>query len=118
VIDIQTEEVAPFAEATQWVPRRLGKKRPAVSTLWRWYKLGINGVRLETILVGTVRCTSRQSLQRFFSAVTAANEGSSRPAGDRAEAKRLEDSREAEREFKAVPARRRRRKVVAVEGAH
>jgi hypothetical protein len=116
VIDTQVEEVGPFAVATRWVPKRMGEKYPAVSTMWRWYKRGINGVRLETILVGTVRCTSRQALQRFFDAVTTASEGSSQPAGQRAEAKRLEASEAAERDFKAA-AKRRGRKAVAVEGA-
>lgn len=47
-----------------------------VSTLWRWQLRGVRGVRLETILLGGIRHTSHEALERFTAACTAAAEGS------------------------------------------
>lgn len=44
--------------------------RPHVSTLWRWISRGVHGHRLETIVVGGRRFTSRESLERFIDATT------------------------------------------------
>jgi Protein of unknown function (DUF1580) len=54
--------------------------KPHTSTLHRWRLRGIRGVRLETILIGGVRYTSREALQRFFNATTAIASGESAPA--------------------------------------
>jgi hypothetical protein len=42
------------------------------ATLWRWCTEGVRGVKLESIVVGGIRYTSRPALERFFSATTAA----------------------------------------------
>jgi hypothetical protein len=39
-------------------------------TLKRWARVGVRGVRLETVLCGMRRCTSREALGRFYSALT------------------------------------------------
>jgi hypothetical protein len=41
-----------------------------VSCLWRWVTRGLRGVRLESIRVGGVTCTSMAAVQRFFDALT------------------------------------------------
>ncbi len=46
-----------------------------VSTLWRWQLRGVRGVRLETILLGGIRFTSHEALERFTAACTAAADG-------------------------------------------
>lgn len=68
--DLLAEDVLTLTQAAQTLPcRRLG--RPThVTTLLRWSKAGIRGVRLETIQVGGTRCTSRQALRRFVERVT------------------------------------------------
>lgn len=38
-----------------------------LSTLWRWTRHGVRGVRLETMLVGGLLFTSREAIQRFLS---------------------------------------------------
>jgi len=73
-IDVTRESVLSFAQAASFVGDLQGRKRIAVQTLWRWGTKGCSGVVLETILVGGCRCTSKEALQRFFDALTAARE--------------------------------------------
>ncbi len=54
------------------IPRKRDGKTLAPSTLWRWIGKGIEGVRLEVVYIGATPHTSREALQRFFDAVTAA----------------------------------------------
>ena len=66
MIDIQSETVVTFAEASKHLPKRRAGKRPCVATLYRWAQNGVRGVKLETIQIGGTCCTSLESLQRFF----------------------------------------------------
>lgn len=66
MIDIQTETVVTFAEASKHLPKRRAGKRPCVATLYRWAQNGVRGIRLETLQIAGTRCTSLESLQRFF----------------------------------------------------
>jgi Protein of unknown function (DUF1580) len=65
VINIMDEQVYPLSQAVEFVPsgRRGGKRN--VSTLYRWTTSGCRGVKLEFIMIGATRCTSREALQRF-----------------------------------------------------
>ena len=63
-IDIHNEHLMQLSEAADWLPRHRGKKIH-LSTLWRWAKRGVQGVRLETIRIGGRTYTSREALQRF-----------------------------------------------------
>jgi hypothetical protein len=56
------ERLIPFQAARSEFP---GRKRVGLATLHRWCAHGIKGVRLETILVGGQRFTSREAIQRF-----------------------------------------------------
>ena len=76
MIDIATETVLSLSEAREKLPRRRKNARPDLATMYRWWRQGIRGIRLETIMVGATRCTSIEALQRFFNALTAAAEGS------------------------------------------
>lgn len=60
------EEILSLKDARAFVPRVGERRHPDLSTLYRWAMRGIGGVRLETIRVGGVMCTSREALQRFF----------------------------------------------------
>lgn len=55
------ESLLTLKEAAKSLP---GK--PGYPTLWRWSQKGCRGVRLETILVGGIRYTSREALERFI----------------------------------------------------
>ncbi|TWU27541.1 DUF1580 domain-containing protein [Bythopirellula polymerisocia] len=47
------------------------------STPWRWYLSGVRGVKLETIVVGGRRFSTRPALRRFKERCTAAANGAS-----------------------------------------
>lgn len=67
------ESLLGLAEATKDLPR-IGGKRPAISTLWRWATQGLRGVRLEYVRVGHRVCTSREALDRFFARLAQADD--------------------------------------------
>jgi hypothetical protein len=64
------EELIPLTDARKEVPGE-----PAKSTLWRWQKEGVGGVRLETLCYGGRRFTSLGALRRFAERTTAAADG-------------------------------------------
>lgn len=70
-IDLHTESVLSLTAATKAVPRIDGK-RPHPSTLWRWCRRGIRGVRLEHVRLGHRVCTSREAIGRFANALAEA----------------------------------------------
>ena len=70
-IETSSEELLTLAQAARRY--RPPDTRPlAPSTIWRWHKKGISGVKLETICIGGTRYTSAEALKRFFDAVTLA----------------------------------------------
>lgn len=68
MIDLSAETPIPLREAGQQAPGS-----PHQSTLNRWWRRGVRGVRLETFLVGGKRFTTRDAMLRFFEATTAAS---------------------------------------------
>lgn len=95
MIDPNTESVLSLTDATRTLPPRRGGKRPHVSCLYRWTTSGCKGVILESIQIGGTRCTSRESLARFFEALTYANS----PRTNRSPARRQRAVAAAEREL-------------------
>ena len=70
-INTSEEELLTLTQAARRY--RPPDARPlAPSTIWRWHKKGISGVRLETICVGATRLTSTEAMRRFCDAVTLA----------------------------------------------
>jgi len=62
---------------------------------------GVRGVRLETLMIGGVRKTSTEAIQRFFERVTAAADGHTERAETPARRRRAVQAR-AERELIAA----------------
>jgi hypothetical protein len=60
------EQLVSLSDAAKLVPARRGGKRPHVSCIYRWTKVGCKGVVLESIQCGGTRCTSKEALIRFF----------------------------------------------------
>lgn len=58
------ERLIPLKEAANHLPKRSGKK-VHYSTLYRWATKGTRGRILETSMVGGVRFTSLEALERF-----------------------------------------------------
>jgi hypothetical protein len=75
MIQTDQETILSLSRAARSLPSRSGKRGVSTSTIWRWCARGIRGIRLETILIGGIRYTSAEALQRFFSATTAAADG-------------------------------------------
>ena len=69
-IDIESEPALPLAEIARRLPARRAGKKTHVSCLWRWISNGLRGVRLESIQVGGVTCSSMGAIKRFFDALT------------------------------------------------
>ena len=70
MIDQSTETLISFADAAKLLPTIRGGKRPHASCLYRWSTTGCRGIVLDSVAIGGARCTSRESLDRFFSALT------------------------------------------------
>ena len=64
-IDLRNETALSLTDATKAVPP-IDNKRPHPSTVWRWCRKGLRGVRLEHIRVGHRVVTTREALCRFF----------------------------------------------------
>lgn len=64
---LQREQLCTLAEAAAWVRDRSGRKTH-LATLHRWALRGCRGRRLETLLIGRQRMTSKEALHRFFEA--------------------------------------------------
>ena len=71
MIDKSKEQLIPLSVAARETPNRTGGSGINISTIWRWSQSGCRSVRLETVMVGGIRMTSREAMQRFFEAVTA-----------------------------------------------
>lgn len=73
-IDISSETLLSLTDAAKTLPGR-----PHISSIFRWVARGVRGVKLESVLVGGRRFVSREALERFSAAVTAAAAGEPRP---------------------------------------
>lgn len=70
MIDISSEQMVPVNQVPAHLPGRTH-----CSTIWRWVNKGVRGQRLETVMIGGIRYTSLESLQRFVEATTRAANG-------------------------------------------
>lgn len=62
----QQKEAIPITEVANHVPKRNGKK-VHYSTIYRWTTKGARGRVLESHLVGGIRYTTVEAVQRFLS---------------------------------------------------
>jgi Protein of unknown function (DUF1580) len=68
-IDPSKEQIISLTAAAKTLPRLRNNRPVSPATIWRWYKAGIRGVKLETIIVGGVRATSVEALARFMASI-------------------------------------------------
>ena len=80
MIDATKEQLLSLSEAACKVPR-VSKKKVSTSTLWRWCRRGLHGVKLEYAKVGRRIATSEEALARFFAAGAASDR--ELPVGER-----------------------------------
>lgn len=83
MIDPFKETMLPLGKAARKVPGR----QVSPQTIYRWCSTGIDGIRLETIVIGGRMQTSLEALTRFFAAVTEAKQAATRDdeTGERSE---------------------------------
>ena len=93
--DMTIEELLTLTQARSAFP---GSKRLSLATLHRWRQQGARGVRLETLLVGGMRYTSREAIARFIAAQNAAD----RPAPAISPAQRRRQSEAARLELERI----------------
>ena len=77
MIDLTQERPLTFNEAAAFLP---SGSRPNHSTWWRWWRHGVRGARLETVLVGGRRFTTAEAVLRFIAATTFAAPGELPPS--------------------------------------
>lgn len=65
--DLQHEQAITLAEGVNHLPKRNGKK-VHYSTVYRWATKGVRGRVLESRLVGGIRYTTVEAVQRFLAA--------------------------------------------------
>lgn len=70
---LMDETILTLGQACRLLPANDGK-RVHLSTLWRWCRIGVNGVRLEYLRVGRRIVTSKQALERFMTRLAALDE--------------------------------------------
>ena len=66
-IDPFKDDLFSLTQITRSLP-----KRPSPACMWRWYRKGINGVLLETVVVGGRRFTTKVAWTEFVRRTTAA----------------------------------------------
>jgi hypothetical protein len=70
MIDLAAEQLITLEEAVRLRPEGRGGRPTHVSTVYRWIKTGVRGVRLEGLRLGGRLHTSREALQRFADRLT------------------------------------------------
>ncbi|MCA8943151.1 MAG: DUF1580 domain-containing protein [Planctomycetes bacterium] len=82
MIDTEREELITLREAAPLFPRLRGKKRPHISTLYRWTRQEARRGRptLDSTKVGGTIVTSREAIHRFIAASEAATDFEIAPA--------------------------------------
>ena len=71
MIDRTAETLVALRHARGSIPGKRGQ-RVSISTMHRWHRHGLRGIRLETVLVAGVRYTSIEAIDRFIRATTQA----------------------------------------------
>jgi len=69
MIALANEALISFKAARDAIPGIQGR-RISISTLHRWQRQGLRGVRLESAIVAGVRYTSVEAMERFIRATT------------------------------------------------
>lgn len=67
-INVNTETLLAFNDARGEI---VSGKRYSLATLHRWRLRGNRGIKLETVLIGGVRYTSKEAISRMISAQNA-----------------------------------------------
>lgn len=64
-IDPFSDLLVPLSELAYKLPHP-----PSHTTLWRWHRVGVSGVKLETVLIGRRRYTTKAAFESFVNELT------------------------------------------------
>jgi hypothetical protein len=108
MIDLMTDQLIVLSDVPSILPLKRGVPVNQ-TTVYRWARVGHQGVLLETIRVGGTTYTSAEALQRFAEAQSRPSTPKPAPQAPRAaqgrsEARRLRDSRAAADELERMGA--------------
>ena len=102
MVALTSENIISFSRAakliSQKLPDRRGGRALSTSTVYRWAKCGLKGIKLETVQVGGTAATSVEAIERFFSRL--AGDAVTTPTATAASKSRRVDA--AKRELKAA----------------
>jgi hypothetical protein len=90
-IDPFEETVGTFSKLAKMLPRTRNDRPVHANTLRRWAFTGRRGIKLETIAIGGVTCSSREALARFFDRLTNLKQPDPSPVRDRKRQVRVEE---------------------------
>ena len=93
VIDFQAETIITIGEACKAFP----PNGISDATMARWIQKGVKGVKLETLLIGGRRVTSREAIARFIARQNA-DDAPAIPAVTRAQRQRQSEAARQELE--------------------
>ncbi len=68
MIDPEAEELLPLKAICDMFPGRSGRG-VSLSTVWRWVLVGRRGCRLDSLIVGGTRYTSKAAVRLFVEAL-------------------------------------------------
>jgi hypothetical protein len=116
-IDLKNEHIYFLRDVPKLkvIPRRPNGKRLNLGVVYRWFRTGVAGVKLEVVYCGGW-ATSVEAIERFFVAVTAAKRGGD-PASIRTPRQREKDMTRAEVEFEGLLSPPDRKSQRAARGA-
>ena len=95
MIDPEVEELIIIKDVCKMFPGRAGKGI-SLSTIWRWMLHGCRGHKLEWLLIGGQRYTSRQAVLRHLAAINAGQGDITDQAANAAERDQERVARECE----------------------
>lgn len=73
MIDINQDHLLTPAQAASLRPPGRRGRPTHLSTIYRWMKIGVRGVRLESVRLGGCTYTSREAIQQFAEQLTRTN---------------------------------------------
>jgi len=97
MIDLETEKPVSPKDVCRMLPGRTGNG-VSLSTVFRWMLKGCQGQKLESLIVGGVRYTSREAVERFVARLNGRENGHSsrRRADQTREVQRVEHELDAQ----------------------
>ena len=73
-MSVLDQDLVPISQVGQLVPS-FRDEGVSASTLWRWSRVGVRGVRLRITRIGGRTFVAKQALEQFFESLSSPIEG-------------------------------------------